>query len=278
MTELYKEFQDRFIAQNTGFSKEVIDAYYSVPRHMFVPYLRDYPDKWITISDDNLREYLPILYADHPLAIFGDEQVISTISQPSFVLTILDFLKLKPGHKVFELGSGSGWNAALMGHIIGKDGLVVSIEIIPELVERANICLDKLHIKNVKIMQGDATKGYIEDAPYDRAIFTAGTYDLPAVFHKQLADEAILIFVLKGDLHADILYVLKKNDEEGCFISTKAVACSFVPVTTSTKHKITEYNHSMALNSTLRIYPNNKEIDIPCRHMMMQSESIFVWL
>ncbi|MFG1499535.1 protein-L-isoaspartate O-methyltransferase [Halobacteriovorax sp. XZX-3] len=278
MNELIKNHQDRFIAQNTGLSEEVIDAYYRIPRHLFISKFKDYPDNWVDLDDDNLERYLPLLYADHPLAIFGNQEVVSTISQPSFVLTILDLLNLEPGQKVFELGCGSGWNAALMGHIVGREGKVISVEIIPELVKTARISLDKMGIKNVKVIEGDGTKGFLEDAPYDKAIFTAGAYDLPSVFHKQLRDDATLVFVLKGSLEADVLYVLKKDDVEGCFISTKAIACSFVPVITSSKHKVSEFNLSMALNHTLKIYPNIKEVDVPCHHMMKQHDSLFVWV
>ncbi len=66
-----------------------------------------------------------------------DSNVLSTISQPSFVLRMLDMLQLRPGHRVFELGAGSGWNAALMGHLVGPEGQVFSLELIPEVARAA---------------------------------------------------------------------------------------------------------------------------------------------
>src|SRR5207247_4227997 len=133
---------------------------------------------------DNLKEHLPTLYSDRPLGLFGEDEnnPISTISQPSLVLRMLDMLQLHRGQTVFELGAGSGWNAALMGHLVGPAGHVYSLEIIPEVAQMAVDTIATLGITNVHIIAADGGEGYAAGAPYDRAIFTAGNCCLPNHF------------------------------------------------------------------------------------------------
>ena len=96
------------------------------------------------MNPGSLAEHIATLYANRPLILFGDddENLPSTVSQPSFVLRMLDLLQLEAGGKVFELGAGSGWNAALMGHLVGPAGQVVSLEIIPELAQGAGQAIE----------------------------------------------------------------------------------------------------------------------------------------
>src|ERR1041385_5966382 len=102
-------------------------AYLETPRHTFLQRYRQWGVKeWNEVDEHNLEEHLATLYSDRPLVLFGDDDndVPSTISQPSFVLRMLDMLQLERGQKVFELGAGSGWNAALMGNLVASDGCV----------------------------------------------------------------------------------------------------------------------------------------------------------
>ena len=152
-------------------------AYMATPRHLFVKPYREWAIKeWNEVNENNLESHLAKLYRDGPLILFGDEMdnPPSTISQPSFVLRMLDMLQLELGHKVFELGAGSGWNAALIGHLVGPEGHVYSLEIIHEVAQTAAATIEQLGIKNVSIIKADGGEGYAKEAPYDRAIFTAG--------------------------------------------------------------------------------------------------------
>src|SRR5512138_994221 len=101
-------------------------AFLATPRHRFVRRYREWGNKeWQEVNEANLQEHAATLYADKALILFGEDQdVSSTISQPSFVLRMLDMLQLAPGQKVFELGAGSGWNAALLGSLVGAQGTV----------------------------------------------------------------------------------------------------------------------------------------------------------
>src|SRR3989442_2635872 len=110
--------QARQIYRQTPISDATAQAYLVTPRHLFVRRYREQASKdWCQVNSDNLHEHLATLYADRPLTLFGenDDDVPSTISQPSFVLRMLALLQFGPGQTVFELGTGSGWNAALIG-------------------------------------------------------------------------------------------------------------------------------------------------------------------
>jgi protein-L-isoaspartate(D-aspartate) O-methyltransferase len=221
--------QTQNLYRETPISEATKQAYLATPRHCFVRCYREWGIKeWHAVESTNLAEHIPTLYADRPLILFGDndQDIPSTVSQPSLVLRMLDLLQLKAGHKVFELGAGSGWNAALMGHLVGPEGLIVSAEIIPELAQSARETIDSLGISNVVIFAGDGAEGYRDSAPYDRAIFTAGAFDLPHCFYEQLRDEALLLAVIKTEGGLDNLFLLRKTGDH--FESLESYPCGFV--------------------------------------------------
>ena len=221
--------QNRRLFHKTPISQATERAFLATPRHLFVKRYREWGTTgWRQVTAENLEQHLPTLYADRPLLLFGDDDsnVLSTISQPSFVLRMLDMLRLQPGQTVFELGAGSGWNAALMGHLVGPDERVFSLELIPELARTAAETVQMLGIKNVSIVAADGGDGYPAGVPYDRAIFTAGAYDLPRAFHDQLKDGGLLMAVIKLEGGGDSLFVLQKTGNH--FESVDSMACAFV--------------------------------------------------
>ncbi len=233
--ELVQKYQQQLLEQasrlhsETGISEATQKAYLATPRHLFVKRYRRWAIKeWLEISAENLTEHLATLYADGPLILFGedDEDVPSTISQPSFVLRLLDMLRVEPGQRVFELGTGSGWNAALIGKLVGSEGCVCSVEIIPEVADAAKEAIQALEIKNVTVVEGDGGAGYEAGAPYDRAIFTAGTYDLPRHFYSQMREGGLLLAVIKNVGGGDTLFVLRKTADH--FESVDSMSCGFV--------------------------------------------------
>jgi protein-L-isoaspartate(D-aspartate) O-methyltransferase len=224
--------QTRHIYRETPITESTEQAYRATPRHLFVTRYRERGTKeWHLINDNNLAEHVATLYADRPLILYGDDDanIPSTISQPSFVLRMLDLLQLSRGDRVFALGAGSGWNAALMGQIVGPDGQVTSLEIIPEVAKRAAQTVASLGIANVQIIEGDGGNGSPDAAPYDRAIFTAGTFDLPRHFHEQIRDGGLLLVVFKTGGGGDNLFLLRKSDDH--FESIESMPCGFVQVT-----------------------------------------------
>jgi protein-L-isoaspartate(D-aspartate) O-methyltransferase len=219
----------RSIYDETPISEAVANAYLETPRHVFVKRYRQWGTKaWHEVHEANLAEHLATLYANGPLILCGDDDddVPSTISQPSFVLHMLDMLQLQPGQAVFELGAGSGWNAALMGHLVSPGGKVYSLEIIPEVAKMAVSSMETLGIANVHIIEADGGEGYAAGAPYDRAIFTAGTYDLPHHFYEQMQDRGLLLIVMKNAGGGDNLFLLRKTADH--FESLASEPCGFV--------------------------------------------------
>ena len=146
-------------------NKDILRAMRTVPRHNFVP-----PD------------YLDQAYEDHPLPIgYGQ-----TISQPYVVAWMTELLALQPGEKVLEIGTGSGYQAAILAELGYVD--VYSIEIVPELAESAATRLQDLGYTNVRVKQGDGYYGWPEFAPFDAIIVTAAPDHLPAPLVEQLAE------------------------------------------------------------------------------------------
>jgi protein-L-isoaspartate(D-aspartate) O-methyltransferase len=148
---------------------DVLRAMRTVPRHHFV-----------------LDEYLSQAYADHPLPIgYGQ-----TISQPYIVALMTELLKLDPDDRVLEIGTGSGYQAAVLAEIIDE---VYSIEIVPELAESAAERLDALGYDNVVVTQGDGYFGWEEVAPFDAIIVTAAPDHLPQPLVGQLKDGGYIV-------------------------------------------------------------------------------------
>jgi protein-L-isoaspartate(D-aspartate) O-methyltransferase len=221
--------QSRYIYFDTPISDATATAFLATPRHLFVTQYREWGTRqWHNVGADNLQEHLATLYADRPLILVGDDDddIPSTISQPSFVIRMLDLLQLKSGQSVFELGTGSGWNAALMARLVGPEGHVDSVEIIPEMAKTATEALQAAGITNVTVVVGDGGDGFAPGAPYDRAIFTAGAYDLPSAFFDQVADGGLLLTVIKNPGGGDNLFLLRKTENH--FESVDAMPCGFV--------------------------------------------------
>ena len=242
----HKKFQKQLIGvanskyrDEEKLSDKVIQAFEETPRHLFVEKYRNHGvPEWFTVTDQNLEEHLSTLYADQPAILFGSDEdfeskngtkQVSTISQPSFVMRLIDLLDIQEGQTVFELGAASGWNAALMSRITGPKGRVVTVEIIPEIAHSAKERLQRLGYENVTVVSGDAGDGCSDYAPFNRVMFTAGAFDLPKSLHSQVKDGGLLLFVLKNKGGADTLIRLKKSGDH--FTANFAMPCGFVPMT-----------------------------------------------
>jgi protein-L-isoaspartate(D-aspartate) O-methyltransferase len=153
---------ENHIAARGIHSQLVLDAMRVVPREAFVP--------------QHLREYA---YEDAPLPI-GEEQ---TISQPYIVALMTDAMALKGGETVLEIGTGSGYAAAVLAHIAQE---VFTVERIAKLAETAAALLSDLGYHNVHVRQGDGTRGWPDHAPYDAIVVTAGGPEVPESLRSQL--------------------------------------------------------------------------------------------
>jgi len=185
---------------------QVLAAMRKVPRHLFVP-----------------PEYIVQAYEDHPLPIgYGQ-----TISQPYIVAWMTELLELKPGEKVLEIGTGSGYQAAVLAELEGVD--VYTIEIIPELAESAAKRLETLGYKEVKTKQGDGYFGWPEYAPFDAIVVTAAPDHLPSPLVAQLKEGGRLVIPIgpPGLFQSLWKFVL----EEGDLKAYNLGGVSFVPLT-----------------------------------------------
>lgn len=171
--ELLKELKVQGVLRK----KEIVDAFRKIDRKDFVP-----------------KAYQEYAYINEPIPI-GEAQ---TISQPYTTLFMLDNLDLKEGQKVLDIGTGSGYAAALIAEIIGQEGEVITIERIRELFEFAKNNLK--HYKNIKLVLGDGSKGYAREAPYDRIIVAASSSEIPQKLLEQLKEEGILIIPINDSL------------------------------------------------------------------------------
>ncbi|MFP4395306.1 MAG: protein-L-isoaspartate(D-aspartate) O-methyltransferase [Anaerolineales bacterium] len=186
----------------------VLRAMRTVPRHVFVP-----------------EKYGDEAYADHPLPI-GHGQ---TISQPYIVAWMTELLELQPGEKVLEIGTGSGYQAAVLAELEGVE--IYSIEIIPELAEDARADLhslgygdDEMHLK-----QGDGYFGWEEHAPFDAIVVTAAPDHLPQPLARQLADGGRIVIPIGPPGGYQTLWRFTK--EGGDLKSENLGSVAFVPFT-----------------------------------------------
>jgi protein-L-isoaspartate(D-aspartate) O-methyltransferase len=182
----------------------VLNAMKKVPRHLFVP--------------EKLKSKA---YWDRPLPI-GENQ---TISQPYIVAFMTEQLKLKGKEKVLEIGTGSGYQAAVLAEIVKE---VYTIEIVPTLGEQARDRLQKLGYKNVHVKIGDGYRGWPEHAPFDAIIITAAPDHIPQPLINQLKRGGRMILPV-GDLYQDLILVTK--DMDGNVWKKSILPVIFVPMT-----------------------------------------------
>lgn len=165
------------------------DAVAATPRHRFVHRFR-IGDGPLRDNDADPARNLPDIYSDAVVRHVdaAGELLPSSNSQPSYVLFLLHLLGLDQGQAVLEIGSGSGWLAAVAARLVGPEGRIVGIELIPELAAQSRADLEALGLGNLEVITGDGTVGHAAGAPYDRAVITAAAWDVPAALLDQVAD------------------------------------------------------------------------------------------
>ena len=205
--DYYQSLRDEMVEQQMrarGITDErVLEAMRRVPRHLFVP-----PGRRDRAYDDT------------PLPL-GEGQ---TISQPYMVAWMTELLCLRGNEVVLEVGTGSGYQAAVLGVLAKK---VYTIERIPSLAEAAARLLTELSLDNVEIVVGDGSKGLKEHAPYDGILVTAGSPGVPQVLVEQLADGGRLVITV-GPASMQMLNVITRRGDD---VETNQVgSCVFVPL------------------------------------------------
>lgn len=201
-----EELVDRLASHGYIKSQEVMEAMKKVRRELFLP-----------------REQEKYAYVDQPLSI-GEGQ---TISAPHMVGIMCEALKLERGQKILEIGTGSGYNAAVMAEII-KEGHIYSVEVIEKLAVFA-----EKNIKNggyshlITVISGDGTRGYEPEKPYDRIVVTAAAPQVPQQLVDQLKEGGLLLIPTGDRFIQDLLEIRKEGDQ---IKKRNLGGCSFVPL------------------------------------------------
>ena len=179
-TTLQTALVQRLKEQGLIRTQAVAEAFLAVPRHLFVPEVA-----------------VKTAYSDAPVITkWQDGQAISSSSQPAIMALMLEMLHLQPGQRILEIGAGTGYNAALMAHIVGKTGQVVTIDVDEDIVAAAREHLQAARVENVQVVCRDGGLGCPETAPYDRIVLTVGSFVIAPAWIQQLRPEGRLLLPL----------------------------------------------------------------------------------
>jgi protein-L-isoaspartate(D-aspartate) O-methyltransferase len=199
------ELVKRLIFEGRIYSKEVEQAFLETPREVFVP--------------DSIKKHA---YLDTPLEI-GNGQ---TISAPHMVAIMVEGLDIKKGQKILEIGAGSGYHAAIVSKLIGKDGHLYTIERHSTLAVNAKKNILDAGITNITIETGDGSRGLSKFAPYDRIYVTCAAPGIPPPLIEQLKDKGKLMIPV-GKTICELKLIEKKAEK---LIESDLGGCSFVPL------------------------------------------------
>lgn len=187
-------------------SKSIIRAFNEIARADFVP-----------------PEFEQEAEADVPLPIgFGQ-----TISQPTTVAIMFELLDPRPGQTILDIGSGSGWTSALLGNIVGENGKVAAIELLPELHEMTKKNVEKFGLMSTGIVEcvlGDGNTGYESLQPYDRILVSAAADEIPQALKKQLVVGGKMVI----PVHNHLVYIEKRGEND--YYKEEFAGFVFVPL------------------------------------------------
>jgi protein-L-isoaspartate(D-aspartate) O-methyltransferase len=220
-----QEMVDRLIAEGALWLPPLIGAFRATPRHRFLDRVFQYQRKrnrWReVVTRDPGSEELQIVYSDRALVTHisrpgsaGTGAPISSSSQPSLMAQMLEDLKLAPGQRVLEIGAGTGYNAALLAHVVGP-GLVISVDVDRDVLSEAWDHLRPFAQRRVELQQADGRNGYVAGAPYDRIMVTAATPDLEPAWLHQLGAQGLLLAPLA--LAPGLAFVVCGTVSQGIF-------------------------------------------------------------
>ena len=209
MSKEENERMIKYLLDSNYIDEKVAEAMRKVPREYFVPEI-----------------YKGYAYSDAPLPIGGGQ----TISAPGIVGLMTKESKAEKGMKILEIGSGSGYQAAILAEIIGETGRIYTVERIPELIDLARKNIEKLGYKNVEFIYGDGTQGHSEKAPYDRIIVTAGAPETPRPLIEQLKPGGRMIIPVGPMFYQNLLLIEKDEKEKGKIKETNLLPVMFVPL------------------------------------------------
>ncbi|HZN18890.1 MAG TPA: methyltransferase, FxLD system [Micromonosporaceae bacterium] len=212
-TALRHDLLEEVLARTAIPDEQVAAALRTVPRHVFLP---EVPLESVYRDDAIVTKRGP------------DGLPTSSSSQPSIMAIMLDQLGLAPGQRVLEVGAGTGYNAALMAHIVGPAGEVVTVDIDHDVVARAQAGLAAAGFPGVRVVCADGSEGFAPRAPYHRMIATVGVWDLAPAWLDQLAPDGRLVVPL--DLRGAQVSVAFERAPDGHWVSRSLAPCGFMRI------------------------------------------------
>jgi protein-L-isoaspartate(D-aspartate) O-methyltransferase len=181
----------------------LLAAMTEVPRHEFID-----------------KNYWSEAYSDRPLPVASGQ----TISQPYIVAAMIEALQVAPHDRVLEIGTGTGYEAAILSRL---SQAVYTVERHPDLAEQARQIFQRIGYRNIEVFTGDGSEGLPQHAPYDRIIVAAAAPDVPQALWEQLAENGRLVLPV-GNYESQVLQLITKND--GLRTTSTLDACRFVPL------------------------------------------------
>src|SRR5438132_13502339 len=229
---------DRLIAEGTLWSRLLVEAFRTTPRHRFLDRIYQYQrkrERWREIPvQEPGQELLRLIYSDRALITHvsapdraGPGVPISSSSQPSLMAQMLEDLRLSAGLRVLEVGSGTGYNAALIAQVV-HPAPVTSIDVDRDILIEAWEHLRAFSERRVDFRHADGREGFAEQAPYDRIIVTAATADLEPAWLEQLADGGLLLAPLV--MAPGLAFVARGTVVQGEFRGRLTRAAYFMPL------------------------------------------------
>jgi protein-L-isoaspartate(D-aspartate) O-methyltransferase len=235
-----QQMVDRLISEGALWSRPIIAAFRATPRHRFLDRVFQFSrksERWReVITRDPGREELRVVYSDRALithlsspAGHAGGMPTSSSSQPSLMAQMLEDLQLLPGQRVLEIGAGTGYNAALLAHIVGPKR-VVSVDVDRDVLSEAWDHLRAYPEHGVELKHADGRYGYPEAVPYDRIMVTAATPDLEPAWIDQLTPEGLLLAPLS--LAPGLAYLVRGGMTDGIFQGQLTRAAYFMTLRT----------------------------------------------
>ncbi len=227
---------DRLIAEGALWSPDLIAAFRATPRHHFLDRVSQFHRKrnvWRDIdTKDAGPEVLRLIYSDRALITrlssgIGAPVPISSSSQPSLMAQMLEDLKLTSAISVLEIGAGTGYNAALMAHVLGPER-VTTVDVDGDIVAAARSHLSRYTDRGIQILHADGRKPIVSDGPFDRIIVTASTPDLEPAWLDELGDRGLLLAPLT--VAPGLSYIVRGAVTNGEFHGRLTRAAYFMPL------------------------------------------------
>lgn len=213
MEELRHALVETLVQQGAPLTPALAEALRTVPRHLFVPGV------------------LPeVVYRDIEIVTRRDKFGVPVVrsTRPSIMAHMLAAAELQPGQNVLEIGTGTGYNSALVAELVGEEGRVTTIEIDADTAEAARAHLDRAGYQDVELIVGDGTLGHASNAPYDRIIITSAVWDLPQELLDQLKPDGLLVTAVSfGGIQVGA--ALRKR-ASGALESTRLFPPAFLPI------------------------------------------------